>query len=105
MSAQTAKFHVGQIIQHTLFDYRGVIVDVDPQFQGGDTWYERATRTDPPKDRPWYHVLVDGANYATYVAERNLEATDDHAPIKHRELALHFDHMENGQYVRRNKAN
>ena len=32
---ETAKYTVGQLIHHTLFDYRGVIVDVDPQFRVG----------------------------------------------------------------------
>ena len=30
------KFHPGQVIQHRLFDYRGVVVDVDPTFQLAD---------------------------------------------------------------------
>ncbi len=39
MSKQEAKFQVGQIIQHKLFDYIGVVFDVDPTFQGTDEWY------------------------------------------------------------------
>ncbi len=58
MSQQVAKFSVGQIIQHNLFDYRGVIVDVDPIYQRDDAWYERMARTRPPKDQPWYQILV-----------------------------------------------
>ena len=34
MSEQQAKFSVGQVIHHTKFGYRGVIVDVDPEFRG-----------------------------------------------------------------------
>ena len=34
MSSAQAQFAVGQVVQHKLFNYRGVIVDVDPQFQG-----------------------------------------------------------------------
>ena len=37
----------------------------------------------PPKDEPWYHVLVDGSTQMTYVAERNLEADPDPGPIQH----------------------
>jgi len=69
---QKAKFTIGQIIHHKLFDYRGVIVDVDFRFLGSDEWYEQVARSHPPKDRPWYHVLVDNAVHQTYVAEQNL---------------------------------
>ena len=34
MSKHEAKFQVGQIIHHKLFDYIGVVFDVDPTFQG-----------------------------------------------------------------------
>jgi len=105
MPSTSAKFSIGQLIHHTLFDYRGVIVDIDAHFRGSETWYQNATHSKPPKDSPWYHVLVDGDELATYVAERNLEADLNLAPIRHREVALHFDHMENGTYILRSKAN
>ena len=54
----TAQFSVGDLVHHKLFDYRGVIVDVDPEFQLTEEWYETVARSKPPKDRPWYHVLV-----------------------------------------------
>ena len=50
--ANTARFNVGQVVQHSLFDYVGVIVDVDAEFSGTDEWYERMARTRPPKDWP-----------------------------------------------------
>ena len=37
MSESEAKFSPGQLIHHTLFDYRGVVVDVDPFFKGSET--------------------------------------------------------------------
>ena len=64
------KFHPGQVIHHKLFDYRGVVVGVDQTFQLSEEWYEEVARSRPPKDQPWYHVLVHGARQATYVAER-----------------------------------
>ena len=36
----TALFEIGQIVHHRLFGYRGVVLDVDADFQGGDEWYE-----------------------------------------------------------------
>ena len=30
---QTAKFSIGEVVYHKLFDYRGVIYDVEANFQ------------------------------------------------------------------------
>ena len=35
------RFHVGQLVWHKLFHYRGVVADVDATFQGSEEWYER----------------------------------------------------------------
>ena len=35
-----AKFSVGDLVHHRLFDYRGVVFDVDPTFQSSEEWYE-----------------------------------------------------------------
>jgi heat shock protein HspQ len=95
-----ARFSVGQLIRHRLFAYRGVIFDVDASFQLSDEWYEAVARSRPPKDRPWYHVLVDGSDSTTYVAERNLEADSGGAPIQHPLLEEYFTRFENGRYLR-----
>ncbi|RRQ22039.1 heat shock protein HspQ [Thiohalobacter thiocyanaticus] len=100
-----AKFSVGDIIHHKRFDYRGVVVDVDPIFQGTDEWYEQVARSRPPKDKPWYHVLVHGSDQMTYVAERHLETDESGEPIQHPLLELYFSRLENGRYVQEGKAN
>ncbi len=98
----TAQFSVGQLIQHRLFEYRGVIIDVDPSFHGSDSWYQSNARSKPPKERPWYHVLVDGGEMRTYVAERNLEPDGEGGPINHPDVAEHFEGLgENGYILRR----
>jgi len=76
-----------------------VIFDIDFQFQGSDEWYEKVARSRPPKNEPWYHVLVDNASHQTYVAERNLEMTDMTMPIYNPDLDLYFSGMEDGEYV------
>ena len=81
MQEQQAQFFIGQRVHHRLFDYRGVVVDVDPVFQGTDEWYEQVARSRPPRDEPWYHVLVHDAGNETYVAERNLFGDDSHEPV------------------------
>jgi len=84
-----SKFSVGELIHHRLLDYRGVIVDVDSTFQSSEEWYEAVARSRPPKDEPWYHVLVHGAAHTTYVAEKNLERDESVEPISLR-LVGHF---------------
>ncbi|HAA93408.1 MAG TPA: heat shock protein HspQ [Rhodospirillaceae bacterium] len=105
MTSAQAKFFPGQLIHHKRFDYRGVIVDVDPDFQGTEEWYQTMARSQPPRDKPWYHVLVDNADHMTYVAERNLEADGTAEPIKHPALGQFFERFENGTYVARSRAN
>lgn len=100
-SAAEARFPVGQVIRHRRFGYRGVVVDVDPVFAGTDEWYENVARSRPPKDAPWYHVLVHDAAHMTYVAERHLEADATDAPIRHPWLREFFDAREGDRYVRR----
>lgn len=92
------KFSIGQVIHHRLFDYRGVIVDVDPEFSGTEEWYEQVALSKPPKDKPWYHVLVDGATHQTYVAERNLEPDESGKPVKHPLINEFFRGFNEGSY-------
>jgi heat shock protein HspQ len=99
MTESTCKFSIGQLIHHLLFDYRGAIVDVDATFQGTEEWYEQMARSRPPKDEPWYHVLVDQAEHTTYVAERNLEPDKRQDPINHPLCDHFFSEFRNGQYL------
>lgn len=104
-AALRARFAVGQLVRHLRFDYRGVVADVDATFQGTEEWYERMARSRPPKDRPWYHVLVDGAQHTTYVAERHLEDDPSGRPVRHPLLDRLFDAFEDGRYVRARPLN
>ena len=94
-----ANFGPGQLVKHRLFDYRGVIVDIDPVFMGTDAWYEEVAQTQPPKDKPWYRVLVNNSLHETYVAERNLQADDSTESINHPLISNYFDEFNNGKYV------
>lgn len=105
MADKSAKFSIGQIIHHRLFDYRGVIIDVDPEFQGSDEWYDMVARSRPPRDKPWYHVLVHNATHETYVAERNLEPGPANEPINHPLVDKVFDKFENGNYIVKRRNN
>lgn len=103
--AKTARFSVGDLVHHQLFDYRGVVVDVDSEFCGSEQWYDTVARTKPPKDQPWYRVLVDESDQQTYVAQRNLGAEPDPRPIRHPLVDVYFSDFEDGAYVLRSKAN
>ncbi len=94
-----AKYTVGDLIHHRLFDYRGVIVDVDPSFQSTDVWYETMAKSRPPKNKPWYHVLVHGAAHSTYVAEQNLDLDSNAEPISHPMLKHIFSDFKDGHYI------
>ena len=99
------QFSVGELVHHRLFDYRGVIVDVDPDFQATEEWYEAVAKSRPPKDKPWYHVLVDDSDRVTYVAERHLEADDSSEPVTHPAIGAFFTAFEHGSYRLRQRAN
>ena len=94
-----AHFSIGQTIHHRLFDYRGVIVDVDPTFSSSEGWYQTVAKTQPPKQQPWYRVLVDGAEHMTYVAQRNLEDDPSGRPVQHPALNHFFRAFLNGVYI------
>jgi len=99
------KFAIGQLVHHRLFDYRGVVVDIDATFSLSEEWYDQVAKSRPPKDAPWYRVLVGGAIHETYVAERNLEDDSLGSPIEHPLLAHFFDSFDDGHYVRNRALN
>ena len=94
-----ANFSIGDLVHHKLFDYRGVIVDADPRFMLSDEWYETVARSKPPKDQPWYHVLVHDATHETYVAERNLEPDASGVPVRHPMIEVCFSSFRDGHYL------
>ena len=100
-----ARYSIGELIHHRLFGYRGVIVDIDQDFQGSDEWYQSVARSRPPRDKPWYHVLVHDSEHSTYVAERNLEPDTLLKPIKHPLLGRFFRGFEGQSYLRINQSN
>ena len=99
-TVRVPRYEVGQLVYHKRFQYRGVIIQVDRTFEGSDDWYDDVAKTKPPKDRPWYRVLVNNENYETYVAERHLEADWSNKPVKHPWISIYFDEFHGSHYVR-----
>ena len=103
---KVASFALGQVIHHRLLHYRGVIFDVDPQFQGTEEWFEKNVGAgNPSKDEPWYHVLIDQDGRVAYVAERNLEADYSDDPVEHPLLENFFTGFDGDHYQARQTLN
>ena len=92
-------FEPGQVVLHRRYGYRGVIVAVDPRCMADDAWYY-ANQTQPNRDQPWYHVLVDGSSQTTYPAEDSLQADTTGELISHPLLEHFFIGFVQGRYVR-----
>ena len=91
------RFAIGQLISHRRYGYRGVIVGCDRQCCATDEWYH-GNRTQPDRERPWYHVLVHGAEHTTYVAEENLGEDGGGEQVIHPLTGVFFEHFSAGCY-------
>lgn len=83
------KFEPGQVVEHLKYDYRGLIVALDNTCQATEDWY-LTNKTQPDQNQAWYHILVDGAQHVTYVAESNLGLDQIKTPVVHPLLNLFF---------------
>lgn len=97
-----AKFRIGQVVKHRLFDFRGLIFDVDAQFSNSEEWYQSIpAEIRPRRDQPFYHLFAENAQteYIAYVSEQNLLPDDDTTPLRHPDIAEHFSSNEDGSYT------
>jgi heat shock protein HspQ len=100
---RTAKFGIGDIVRHRLFNFRGVIFDVDPEFNNTEEWYNAIPENARPrKDQPFYHLLAENeeSEYTAYVSEQNLLRDAPATPVRHPEVNTYFSGFdkENGCY-------
>ena len=93
------RFRVGDVIHHRRYGYRGVIVERDQVCLADEAWYQ-SNQTQPGRDQPWYHVLVDDAEHTTYVAEENLEPDPSGAPVRHPMIKQVFASFFKGRYYK-----
>src|ERR1700760_3820601 len=96
-----ARFALGEVVRHRLFDFRGVIFDVDPVFANSEEWYQaipEAVR--PSKDQPYYHLLAENAesSYVAYVSQQNLLHDDSDEPVDHPPIDGLFTGLVDGRY-------
>ena len=64
-----ARFAIGDVVRHKLFDFRGVVFDIDPVFA-----------------------------YVAYVSQQNLLDDGDGGPIEHPSVPQLFDTFRGGRY-------
>ena len=96
-----ARFGIGDVVKHRLFDFRGVVFDVDPVFANSEEWYEAIPEEiRPPKDQPFYHLLAENAeqSYIAYVSQQNLIQDESDEPIDHPAIAAYFEGFDGGRY-------
>ena len=89
------------MVRHRLFDFRGVIFDVDPEFANSEEWYQSIPEDiRPAKDQPFYHLLAENAesSYVAYVSQQNLLLDDSDEPVDHPAIPDMFDALEQGRY-------
>jgi heat shock protein HspQ len=96
-----ARYAIGEVVKHRFFPFRGIIFDVDPEFNNTDDWWlSIPEEIRPAKDQPFYHLLAENeeTEYVAYVSEQNLLPDDSDEPLRHPQLGDLFDELENGGY-------
>ena len=95
------KFRIGQVVRHRVYPFRGVVFDVDPEFNNTDEWWESIPEdVRPRKDQPFYHLLAENeeTTYVAYVSEQNLLVDDSGGPVDHPQVSELFGQFEDGVY-------
>jgi heat shock protein HspQ len=101
MDAREAKFKIGQVVKHRLFRFRGVVFDVDPEFNNTEEWWlSIPEEVRPRKDQPFYHLLAenDSTTYVAYVSQQNLLVDDSGEPVRHPEVGSYFGEFKGDHY-------
>src|SRR4051812_25437812 len=96
-----ARFTIGEVVRHRMFDFRGVIFDIDPVFANSEEWYQAIPEDiRPRKDQPFYHLLAENAesSYIAYVSQQNLLPDDEDEPVDHPAIEGMFEPFSGGRY-------
>jgi heat shock protein HspQ len=104
MTVQHAKFHIGQVVRHRFYPFRGVVFDVDPEFANTEDWWLAIPdHIRPRKDQPYYHLLAENeeTTYIAYVSEQNLLPDETGKPVAHPQISEFFTGQQDGVYVSR----
>ncbi len=92
-------FGIGDIVVHTLYHFRAVVVDVDSHFDEHTFTFvagDEAVHMAP--DQPWYKLLIDDGDDLSYAPESVLCADYSAEPIRHPMLENYLV-ANKGRYV------
>ena len=95
------RFAIGDVVRHRMFDFRGVIFDIDPVFANSEEWYESIPESiRPGRDQPFYHLFAesDDSYYVAYVSQQNLVFDGDSGPVDHPNVAEIFEEFTGSKY-------
>ena len=95
-------FNIGDIVKHRIYPFRGVIVDVDPEFSNSEEWYKSIpAEVRPSKEQPFYHLMAENTEtfYAAYVSQQNLVVDGENGPVDHPDLDQIFNGIHKGKYL------
>jgi len=101
MKARSAKFAIGQVVKHRVFPFRGLIFDVDPEFDNTEEWWlSIPEEVRPRKDQPFYHLFAENAEseYIAYVSEQNLLPDHSGEPLRNAMIGKMFVEDSTGGY-------
>ncbi len=101
MTMREAKFEIGQVVKHRVYPFRGVIFDVDPEFNNTDEWWESIPAdVRPHKEQPYYHLFAENeqTTYIAYVSEQNLLPDETGNPVGHPQISELFGDLQDGRY-------
>jgi heat shock protein HspQ len=96
-----ARFAIGEVVRHRMFDFRGVVFDVDPVFANSEEWYQAIPEDiRPRKDQPFYHLLAENSesSYIAYVSQQNLLRDELGEPVDHPAIAGFFEGFDGARY-------
>ena len=100
-------FNIGDIVKHRIYPFRGVIVDVDPEFSNTEEWYQSIpAEIRPSREQPYYHLMAENTEtfYTAYVSQQNLVGDGENGPLEHPDLEEIFSGMDHGKYHLRNEV-
>ena len=100
-TARTALYGVGAIVRHRFYPFRGIVFDIDPQFNNTEEWWQSIPlELRPDKNQPFYHLLAENADteYVAYVSEQNLLPDRTGEPLRNPKVAEMFVQDENGRF-------
>ena len=102
MSITSTQFAIGQVVKHRLYEFRGVIIDVDPEFSNTEEWWESIPEeVRPRRDQPFYHLLAENEStaYEAYVSEQNLLIDETGEPVNHPQVGEVFGEFLGNSYA------